>query len=309
MGDAGEMSAGLTPKASVTIIEQKTVGDYESTILTADTTTALLEWLDGNGYDYNDKAIENFNYYIHQSGGGYYFVALKVDTSVARADTDGTLIGKLRPLEFAFAVTGPILPLRIMAGEPGQVSLTLFTLADRPLYVPGTTIEFSRRLTQDDFPAIACFTVPCPQPLESLSSYNSMGRWLMRHNIKLDPSKITRDVNLKWGIADGMTVLPGEGVRVFDPELVPPGVIKQTDPNRYTNLLDSTRLLRRGVRGNDVRDLQAFVNDSTGSVLVQDGIWGPLTDQAVRNFQVRYGLKVDGIVGPQTRGMIRLLVP
>jgi peptidoglycan hydrolase-like protein with peptidoglycan-binding domain len=31
-----------------------------------------------------------------------------------------------------------------------------------------------------------------------------------------------------------------------------------------------------------------------------DGIWGPITDSAVRGFQRSHGLTVDGIVGPQT---------
>lgn len=34
--------------------------------------------------------------------------------------------------------------------------------------------------------------------------------------------------------------------------------------------------------------------------LVEDGIFGPLTEEAVREFQARYGLVVDGIVGVQT---------
>ncbi|MGY0505911.1 peptidoglycan-binding protein [Luteimonas sp. e5] len=38
----------------------------------------------------------------------------------------------------------------------------------------------------------------------------------------------------------------------------------------------------------------------SGQPLVQDGIHGPNTDHAVRQFQQMHGLKVDGIVGPQT---------
>jgi peptidoglycan hydrolase-like protein with peptidoglycan-binding domain len=36
-----------------------------------------------------------------------------------------------------------------------------------------------------------------------------------------------------------------------------------------------------------------------------DNIASPLTACAVRRFQQRYTLKVDGIIGPQTRGKMR----
>ncbi|MCL2796821.1 MAG: N-acetylmuramoyl-L-alanine amidase [Firmicutes bacterium] len=61
----------------------------------------------------------------------------------------------------------------------------------------------------------------------------------------------------------------------------------------------ATRLVRQGDRGNIVWILQAalYVN---GFSTIPDGIFGPVTDLAVRNFQRANGLGMDGIAGPNT---------
>lgn len=67
----------------------------------------------------------------------------------------------------------------------------------------------------------------------------------------------------------------------------------------------ATRNLKRGSTGNDVKTLQKNLKKlgyyKSGSV---DGIFGPLTDTAVRQFQRAAGITVDGIVGPQTRAAL-----
>ena len=52
--------------------------------------------------------------------------------------------------------------------------------------------------------------------------------------------------------------------------------------------------LKLGSRGTDVITLQKKLN------LHQDGIFGPLTEEAVKEFQKSNGLTVDGIVGAKT---------
>lgn len=52
--------------------------------------------------------------------------------------------------------------------------------------------------------------------------------------------------------------------------------------------------IKKGSRGNDVIALQKKLN------LIADGIFGPITDEAVRDFQRSHNLAVDGIVGPKT---------
>lgn len=65
----------------------------------------------------------------------------------------------------------------------------------------------------------------------------------------------------------------------------------------------NTDLLRKGDKGDDIKLLQHRLN-ILGSQLAEDGIWGVKTDQAVRNYQYKAGLTMDGIVGPKTQAAL-----
>ena len=59
-------------------------------------------------------------------------------------------------------------------------------------------------------------------------------------------------------------------------------------------------VLKLGSRGNEVKLLQEKLNLKT------DGIFGPLTEEAVKDFQRSNGLEVDGIVGNNTLSKLNL---
>lgn len=69
--------------------------------------------------------------------------------------------------------------------------------------------------------------------------------------------------------------------------------------------------LYQGSTGVQVSELQRRLKAAFASyagALPVDGDFGPLTDAAVREFQRRSGLTVDGIVGPQTAAALKLKV-
>lgn len=59
--------------------------------------------------------------------------------------------------------------------------------------------------------------------------------------------------------------------------------------------------LRRGSRGEDVRELQEHLTALGYECGTPDGIYGAKTEAAVSAFQAAEGLNVDGIAGPMTR--------
>lgn len=58
------------------------------------------------------------------------------------------------------------------------------------------------------------------------------------------------------------------------------------------------------MQGSDVLEIQRALIRAGEQALGTDGIFGPDTERAVRDFQQRRGLTVDGIVGPATRSAL-----
>jgi len=70
-------------------------------------------------------------------------------------------------------------------------------------------------------------------------------------------------------------------------------------------ILDSCPTLAQGSQGGCVSELQTELNIDDNAGLPVDGIFGPLTRQAVITFQQQLGVTpADGIVGPQTKGAL-----
>ena len=65
--------------------------------------------------------------------------------------------------------------------------------------------------------------------------------------------------------------------------------------------------IQQGSRGDDVLDVQNRLKERGFDPGPIDGIFGSKTAAAVRGFQEKHGLQVDGIVGPETGGALGML--
>ncbi|HET7627436.1 MAG TPA: peptidoglycan-binding protein [Bacillales bacterium] len=69
------------------------------------------------------------------------------------------------------------------------------------------------------------------------------------------------------------------------------------------------RLMYEGTSGKDVKMLQNLLQSNRYFHYPKStGYYGPITEQAVKNFQRDHGLKVDGIAGPHTLHALKWLV-
>ena len=149
-------------------------------------------------------------------------------------------------------------------------------------------------LNQAQFDALVSFTYNCgPGNLAKL--------------IKGRNSQQIADAMLLYNKGSGK-VLPGlTRRRKWERELFlsDSTAASQPDPSAQRNPYPvPTQLLRRGSTGVGVRWLQRELV-SHGYHLLVDGIYGPKTEQAVRDFQQAAGLKCDGLVGPLTRNALQ----
>ena len=219
---------------SVVVIEQKDVGDFKTTLLTAGDAEDLVEWLDERGFGYAQEDLVNFEYYVEK--GGYYFVAMKVNMNEADISSAGEINGKLRPIEFVFESEYPMLPLRIVAHDMDPMSLTLYTLGVFPYYVPGVDVIFMDKLDKADSDD---FVLSDEVRLGSVfwDRYDPLDKWLVRMNVLFDPRQIEKNLVLeRLAVIDGLVQPVDDTVITFfdndvvipvpiivNPDLLPPG--------------------------------------------------------------------------------------
>jgi hypothetical protein len=115
--------------SQVQILEEKTVGAYHVTVLSATDAGALQNWLASNHYHLPIPAIKPMHEYVKE---GWTFVASRIKDEFAG---DGLRTGTLAPLRLTFAADRPVYPMRISAANPTPFKVLVYLL-----FPPGDNI-------------------------------------------------------------------------------------------------------------------------------------------------------------------------
>ena len=147
-------------------------------------------------------------------------------------------------------------------------------------------------LNQNQFDALVSFTFNCgPGNLAKLikgRDYQQIADAMLLYNKGADKKVLKGLVRRReW---ERNLFLSGSGSKT-----------RAEAPKDYNPFSVPKTTLRRGASGNDVKWLQYELN-RRGFKLSIDGIFGPKTEAAVKEYQKKQGLVVDGIVGARTRG-------
>ncbi len=96
---------------------------------------------------------------------------------------------------------------------------------------------------------------------------------------------------------------PSKNIIAQNTVQVTPPTTNENTCTKYT----FTTSMKKGSKQGEVNKLQELLNKEGISVGLVDGLFGPMTHNAVKMFQTKHTLDSDGIVGPMTRGVLNTI--
>lgn len=125
-GFGGAESGGPPDTDGVQVVDAGTVGDFDYSVIKADTVQALLDWFDANKYPYDAEAKKGFEAYVAK---GWRFVTFKITASEDKPVDGYSLCGSIQPIVLSFATEKPVIPTRIVTS--GSANWTVYVISDK----------------------------------------------------------------------------------------------------------------------------------------------------------------------------------
>jgi len=148
-----DASAMLDDKSGgVTIVYEQTVGMFQAVVLQATNGSELTDWLDLNGYNYDQKDSETLDSYVSKN---WYFVAMKLDTAQVSQHVDRWWNATTSPAQIRFSDFGSSLTYRLKMSASSRrehVDVVLYTIdTDEFEALAQSYPQFSSLISQNSF--------------------------------------------------------------------------------------------------------------------------------------------------------------
>lgn len=164
------------------VLQRKTVGAYDTTVLSATDAPALRAWLSENGFD----APESIDPVVTElMDEGWVFVASKV-----RAPAEHGVV-RLHPLAFTFATPEPVYPMRLTGVGATTLALELYVCGAGRALAEGMDVSFCA--TADRFSGLS----------DELSLRVGNAGVLTKLVGDFDAASMARDIVLGWEAYEG----------------------------------------------------------------------------------------------------------
>jgi hypothetical protein len=126
----GAFVTSESQEPDVEVLEEKTVGPYDIAVLSAEEPTALIDWLNSNGYSLPEAGEKIIDEYINKN---WYFVATKIHPG---EEAVGLAQGTIEPLVVSFESDRIVYPLRITSLSSDYCEVLLYVFTEQAI-VPG----------------------------------------------------------------------------------------------------------------------------------------------------------------------------
>lgn len=142
-----EDSTSRVDYGEISIINEKTIGAFDTVTLSASDPDALINWLKENGYRFssNDKSI--LDYYIQK---GWVFTAMKFNEP-ALMDTPCNI----NPIIFRYSANSIVYPIRLMSiNTEDSTNLVIYVLSNSKMTFPNAVVEYANNIDDNELKEI-----------------------------------------------------------------------------------------------------------------------------------------------------------
>jgi hypothetical protein len=132
------------PENSVQVLNRQSVGIYTTATITGNNAAALLDWMNGHGFQTPASALPAVSNYAAR---GWVFVAATINREISPKNGS-----RPHPLAFTFSSEKPVYPLQLTGVENPRCAIELYVFGPNRADAPGFRVEYCGQPSVLNFP-------------------------------------------------------------------------------------------------------------------------------------------------------------